>query len=248
MWIFGWMDLAAVLVFLCGWLLYSWINDSSPLRRHSLSFLMNEQRHRWMDVMASREFRMIDTSIMSGLQQGTAFFASSCIFVIGGCFALLGSAERVAAISADLPFHGLLDKTLVETKLLGLVAIFAFAFFKFGWAYRLFNYCTILIGAVPMTSAIEADPVPGRGAVERAAMMNRLAGLHFNAGLRAIFFGIAYLGWFVGPVFLVLTTMLTVVILAKRQYFSPARAVVAHPGAAPHLTRRESAKTGGGGF
>ncbi|MEF2073259.1 DUF599 domain-containing protein [Consotaella aegiceratis] len=224
---FDWMDAVAIVVFLAGWVAYSWLNDASPVRRYALSFLMNEQRHHWMRVMLDRDFRMIDTAIMGGLQQGTAFFASACIFAIGGCFALLGSVDRIAAISADLPFHGVLEKSLVETKLLGLVAIFAFSFFKFGWAYRLFNYCSILIGAVPMRNEAVKDPKAAGLALDRAAMMNRLAAMHFNAGLRAIFFGIAYLGWFLGPSLLIVTTVLTIVILAHRQYFSPAHAVVA---------------------
>jgi uncharacterized membrane protein len=37
-----------------------------------------------------------------------------------------------------------------ELKVFGLIAIFAYAFFKFGWSYRLFNYSSILFGAIPM--------------------------------------------------------------------------------------------------
>ena len=64
---------------------------------------MAENRRQWMLTLANREMRMIDTQIMSGLQQGAAFFASSCIFAIGGCFALLGSADTVLQIYQDLP-------------------------------------------------------------------------------------------------------------------------------------------------
>lgn len=219
-------DGVALAIFLVVWLGYNWFSDHGPLSTKGLSSAMNGQRQRWMEAMARRDLRMIDTAIMAGLQQGTAFFASACIFAIGGCFALLGSAERIATISADLPFYGGLDRALVELKLLGLVLIFAYAFFKFGWAYRLFNYCSILIGAVPMPSDAAADPAERDRAVLKAARLNQIAGRSFNTGLRAIFFALAYLGWFLGPYALVLSTTLVVVIIAQRQYRSPARDAV----------------------
>ena len=33
--------------------------------------------------------------------------------------------------------------------MVGLSVIFAYAFFKFAWSYRLMNYAAILIGATP---------------------------------------------------------------------------------------------------
>ena len=219
-------DSVALAIFLVVWLGYNWLNDHGPLAAKGLSSAMNLQRQRWMEIMARRELRMIDTAIIAGLQQGTAFFASACIFAIGGCFALLGSAERIATISADLPFYAGLDRALVELKLLGLVLIFAYAFFKFGWAYRLFNYCSILIGAVPMPSDSSVDAETRERAVQKASRLNQIAGRNFNTGLRAIFFALAYLGWFLGPYALVLSTVLVVAIIAQRQYRSPARDAV----------------------
>ncbi|GGD39202.1 DUF599 domain-containing protein [Aureimonas glaciei] len=220
-------DGLALAVFIGGWFAYNWLTDRSPWSRHGLSQAMNVQRRRWMQVMLNRDLRMIDTAIMAGLQQGTAFFASACIFAIGGCFALLGSSDRIAAIAADLPFHGRLDRGLVEVKLLGQVAIFAYAFFKFGWAYRLFNYCTILIGAIPMRSDAMLNPEAAQRAVARATRMNQLAAKNFNAGLRGVFFALAFLGWFIGAYFLIGTTLFVMAILAQRQFFSPARHTVA---------------------
>ena len=54
--------------------------------------------------------------------------------------------------------------------------------------------------------------------------MNILAGKHFNAGLRAIFFSIGYLGWFVGPPAFALSTLVLFAVLIRRQFFSAARA------------------------
>ncbi|WP_062226165.1 DUF599 domain-containing protein [Aureimonas frigidaquae] len=220
---FDTLNRIAFAIFIAGWASYSWLADYSPLSRNGLTARMNHERAQWMRTLLGRDLRMIDTAIMAGLQQGTAFFASSCIFAIGGCFALMGSAEQIAVIARDLPVSGLDDRGLVEAKLLGLMVIFALAFFKFGWAYRLFNYCTILIGAIPMRSEAEADPDAAERALARAARMNIIAGRHFNSGLRTVFFGVAYLGWFLGPVVLILTTAGLAFILYRRQFRSDAR-------------------------
>ncbi len=66
---------------------------------------MIERRREWIYNSLHRDLKMIDTQIMAGLQNGTAFFASTSIFAIGSCFALLGATEKVNAVFADLPYR-----------------------------------------------------------------------------------------------------------------------------------------------
>ncbi|MER0238216.1 DUF599 family protein [Fulvimarina sp. MAC8] len=217
-----WTDIAALAIYLAIWMGYNRLTDSTAKTGGSLSSLMNNERARWMRTALSRDLRMIDTAVLASLQQGTGFFASTCIFAIGGCFALLGSAEVIAEISADISIAGTANRVLVEIKLLGLVVIFAYGFFKFAWSYRLFNYCAILIGALPMRADADTDSDSAQKALERAVSLNVVAGHNFNAGLRAIFFALAYLGWFLGPYILIASTIFVVAIIANRQFRSPA--------------------------
>lgn len=219
-------DLAALAFFLIVWILHTFATEGKLIRRVSLSAAMNGQREAWMRTMARRELRMIDTSIMLGLQQGTAFFGSSALIAIGGCFALLGSSDRVLNVLGDLPLSTGAMRSAFEIKVIGLILVLAYSFFKFGWSYRLFNYCSILIGAVPTHHNEPGNAEAIDLAVRRAARMNVLAGRHFNAGLRGIFFSIGYLGWFVGPVFFSLTTLFILAVLVRRQFFSHARRAV----------------------
>jgi uncharacterized membrane protein len=219
-------DLYALGFFMTCWISYALAVDGCITSRVTLTRAMNVQREMWMRTMARRELRMIDTSIMNGLQQGTAFFASSCLLAIGGCFALMGSTDAVLDVLGDLSGGGDTARPAFEAKVLGLIAVLSYAFFKFGWSYRLFNYCSILVGAVPgvrdeVQTAAEAD-----AAVVRAARMNTLAGKHFNAGLRGIFFSIGYLGWFVGPWVFMATSLFITCVLVRRQFFSAARKAV----------------------
>ena len=171
-----------------------------------------------------RENRIIDTQVMNGLQNGTAFFASTSLIAIGGSLTLLQSADRVVQIFADLPFATQTTRTAWEIKVIGLAVIFAYAFFKFGWSYRLFNYYAILIGAIPPHT--EADRPETLAAAREAVRMNIVAGLHFNRGQRAFFFALAYLGWFISPWLFLIATAAVLTVMWRRQFASDSAAAV----------------------
>lgn len=213
------LDFAALGWFLISWAIFNWLVEHSRWKTRTLSHSMERYRRDWMHAMRDRPMRMVDTQIMSGLQQGTAFFASTALLALGGGFALLNATERVLELYADLPFGIATTRGQWEAKVLGLMLIFAYAFFKFGWAYRLFNYCSILIGAVPQED--ESTPASLELA-DKAADMNILAGRHFNRGQRAFFFSIGFLSWFAGAIpFIAVSTCVTLVLL-RRQFASNA--------------------------
>jgi uncharacterized membrane protein len=217
-------DLVALLFFVCAWLAFEAAVDYSPLRFKSLSGLMAVRRREWMLTLAERDLRMIDTAIVAGLQQGSAYFGSASILAIGGCFALFGSTDAVLQIYRDIPFIEPIPRGAFELKVFGLTTICVYGFFKFGWAYRLFNYCSILIGGVRHTQ--DASLEERKAAALRAAEMNIIASRHFTAGMRAIFFALAYIGWFIGPSVMIGSTIFVVFVLARRQYFSNARKIL----------------------
>ena len=220
-------DIAALAVFIILWIGYSWLTDRAKLfDRVSLTRAMSSQRAIWIRNAMYRDLRMIDTQIMAGLQNGTAFFASTSLLALGSCFALLGATDKVFSLFNDLPevFRG--SRSGFEMKVGGLAIIFGYAFFKFGWSYRLFNYCTILLGAMPMSGDIHKDPAGAELAADKVIHMNILAAKQFNMGLRAIFLSIGYLGWFVSPYLFMMTTAGITVVLVRRQFYSGARDAV----------------------
>lgn len=221
---FGPLDLIAIAFFAAAWVGYLLAVEVGPHSRRSLNTLMNERRERWIMESVKRENRIIDTQVMNGLQNGTAFFASTSLIAIGGSLTLLQSADRVVQIFSDLPFATQTTRTAWEIKVIGLAVIFAYAFFKFGWAYRLFNYCAILIGAIPPHT--EADKPETLAAAREAVAMNIVAGLHFNRGQRAFFFALAYLGWFISPWLFLIATAAVLTVMWRRQFASDSAAAV----------------------
>jgi len=206
------------------WLLFEFINDHTKLGDRSLSGLMARQRKQWMLVVATREIRMMDVNIVGGLLQGTAFLSSATILAIGGCFALLDSTDLALALYRDLPVADGVTRASFELKVLGLGAVLIYAFLKFSWAFRLFNYCGILIGSVP--DAAISPPEMCRTQALRAAEMNIIASRHFTAGLRGIYFALGYFGWFIGPLWLFVASSAMLLMVVRRQFFSKARRVL----------------------
>ena len=71
---------------------------------------------------------------------------------------------------------------------MGLAIIFVYAFFKFGWSYRLYNYVAIMVGATP--PAKDKDTPEAKAHAERVGRLCEVAGRPFNRGQRAFFFAL----------------------------------------------------------
>ena len=147
-----WVDIAAVTFFVVEWLVYGFTLEHTAYGRDSLSARMNRYREVWVRNMLDREARMVDMQIMASLQNGTAFFASTSLIAIGGGLALLRATNDALAVLRELPVDLTPSPALWEIKCVGLILIFIYAFFKFAWSYRLFNYVAILLGAMPPAS------------------------------------------------------------------------------------------------
>ena len=222
------LDFIAVSVFLFSWVLFVWITEFSPIRKRSISWLMGRERKRWMMVMLERQLRIVDISIINGLQQGAAFFASFSVLAIGGCFALLGATDDAMHLLSNLPIDIETSRELWEIKILSLAAILTYSFFKFTWSYRLSMYCGILVGGVGPLEDMKTDELKNaaRAQATKAAEINVIAARHFSAGQRGVLFSMGFLGWFVSPELLILGSLLTLLVLLRRQFLSNSQKVV----------------------
>ena len=214
-------DLLAFAWFLGAWLAYSIVIEKTAKGRGGLNALMNAYRDEWMERLLARDVRMVDAQVTAALQNGTAFFASTSLIAVGGTLTLLRSTEEILTVVALLPFGTASSRELWELKMLGLAIIFVYAFFKFAWSYRLFNYFAIMVGAAPPPA--EKDSAAAQAFAHRAARLCADAGRHFNRGQRAFFFALGYLGWFLGPIPLALTTTGILIVMWRRQFLSETR-------------------------
>lgn len=211
------LDVAALVWFVACAVGYAWFAD---YRRGSVGLMGATARHRlaWMERMLERESRIVDTTLVATMSNSVSFFAQTSIFILGGLIAMLGAQDRVREVLADVPFASASSIAQWEAKIALLIIIFVFAFFKFTWSLRQFNYLVVLIGAAPLNTRIGAREAAEHA--RRAARMSDLAVNHFNVGIRAYYFGLAALAWFVNPWLMIAASAWTVLVLWRREFRS----------------------------
>ncbi len=212
------LDLFALFwVFVC-WAGYTLFADREGEKSRNLMSAMGEYRQIWMERMLGRENRMVDVNLMSTLMRSVSLFASTTMFILAGLLAILGSVDEARAILTALPFTVDTTRAMWEIKLLLLLVIFVYSFFKFAWSLRQFNYAIIFIGAAP-EAGDEPNPERDKFGV-RAARITTLAVQSFNRGLRAYYFGLAALSWFIHPALFVASSLWVVLVLYRREFHS----------------------------
>lgn len=221
----SWLEVLAPLVFLACWVGYWLLVDFFRIDRRSLMRRMDEYRHAWMRQMLVRDNRMVDVQVVQVLVQNVSFFASSAILIVGGFVAVLGASDQARAIAAEIPFAERSSPLVWDLKILLLIVVFVYAFFKFTWSLRQFNYVAILIGAAPY------DQKPATLAMaEQIAVVAGRASDHFNRAMRAYYFGLAALSWFIQSWLFALCSVLVIIVIYRREHRSAVLAVLGPAG------------------
>lgn len=168
--LFSALDLVALILLLIAWGLMGWFIETDRPNAPSTHSLITNYRYQWMEVMLTREPRIFDTAILSTLRQGASFFTSASMIAIGGCVALLGQADRLQGVAADLSGDLAAPRVVWEAKIILVILILSGAFLKFVWSHRLFGYCAVVMAAVPEQN-IDED---AKRTARKAAKLNIL--------------------------------------------------------------------------
>src|SRR6202021_1876096 len=120
------VDIIAVSFFILEWSVYAVTLEHTAYGCDSLSARMHVYREVWIRRLLDREARMVDMQIMASLQNGTAFFASTSLFAIGGALGLLRATREALAVLGALPVDFSPSPALWEVKCLGLILIFVY--------------------------------------------------------------------------------------------------------------------------
>ena len=220
-----WLDVVAVAWFVLIFVGYQNLSRLPSFEARSIAGAVQRHRVQWMRNMARRENRIADSQLMAQLGQGNAFFASTSAIAIGALTSLLGAGDKMQAMVEKLPLVAHTDAVLFDVKLLVLIAVFVYAFFKFAWGFRLGHYCGIMIGATP-----QATPENETECVIHADAVSALIGIaadHANRGLRSYYFAIATMTWIFHPLVFIVATTWVLLILVRRDFFSQSRRVLA---------------------
>lgn len=214
------MTMATSIFPLLAYLAYNVIVPQVERWRPSLSVIMNMQRRRWVANATQRE-SPFDAILSGNIMGSVSFMASTSVLLVLAVFAVFGQLpalmETLESLSLDRNYT-LID---VQVHLVIMLIMFVQAFFAFTLSLRQFNHFCIMLGALDhgrITTEEEIDAI---------ARMNGLGARNFNSGIRAYYFSVAGAAWFVSEWLAVAAGVVTVLVLAHREFFSSAHRTAA---------------------
>ena len=210
-----WLDWLALAFFAGSWWAYAHHADHAG--QQNLLSATNRYRLQWMREMLSRENRTIDAIMVGNLSRSITFFANTTIFILLGLMTLLGYGDKASKVLEAIPFVEPANGFIWELKIFVLIIIFIYAFFKYSWSMRQYNYAGIYIAAAPPRESLDSDR---EVVAQNGAWLIGNAARHFNNGLRAYYFGLAALAWFVHPLLFLAATGWVLFVTHRREYRS----------------------------
>lgn len=224
--------LSTLLPLLC-YLAYNIVVPQVEKLRPSLSVIMNMQRRRWVANAAVRE-SPFDAILSGNIMGSVSFLASTAVLLILAIFAVFGQVPALMNTLDSLSLDRVYTTLDVQLHLVVMLTMFVLAFFAFTLSLRQFNHFCIMLGAIDHSSPISDEEI------DAIARMNALGAKNFNSGIRAYYFSVATVAWFVAEWLPIVACLLTVLILSHREFFSSAHRTAAS--AAIIAARRQQEK------
>jgi len=216
------MNLVAASWFLLAWTSYAYFAKYTAKRGRNLSAVLNRQRLTWMRRVVERESRITDAALVANLERNASFLASTSILVLAGLLTALGVVDDIEATLQSLPFYQIKQGSAfwINVKILVLVSVYVYAFFTLTWSMRQYGFGSVMIGSAPEVDTIDEPPELTEKFICVSSKVIDMAGHTYNEGLRAYYFSLAVLPWFISPWYFIVSTTLVVWVLYIREFHS----------------------------
>lgn len=205
--------------FFC-WFGYAWFSRRHSKRKHRLQSALECYIAGWMKVLLRRDGRIADTSVVGNLERTATFLASSSLLIIAGLVTVLGASDSATDFLLELPYTDYFSSRGWQGKVLFLVFIYVYAFFTFTWCIRQYGFMSILIGSAPLFDDDSYTEEQRQKFAETGTKLVRLAVYSFNMGLRAYYFSLSLLLWFIHPYGFMVASTWVVAVLYRREFRS----------------------------
>ena len=221
-----WSDWVALFVFFAGWAGYANFARRRAASHASILATTNRIRRLWMLQVTHREVRVVDGVVIQALSTSPSFFASTTILIIGGLLAVLGTTDKASELVREIPFAARTTALVFDLKIVLMLVIFVYAFFRFTWSMRQYTFGALLIASAPEAREFIEQALSREAFADKAGRVVGLAAETFNDGLRAYYFAFAAIGWFISPLVFMLATVGVIYILYQREFQSDVLAVL----------------------
>jgi len=212
------LNIFSVVWFFIAWLGYARFAKYKAKRGYHLSSVLNLQRLAWMEQLLKRDQRIMDAALVANLERNVSFLASTSILVLAGLLTALGVADSIDTMLQALPFYQTQADSMiwVQLKICLLLLIYVYAFFSL----RQYGFASVMIGSAPSAIVSKNNPELAEKYSYASSKVIDMAGHAYNYGLRAYYFSLAVLAWFISPWFFMASSTLIVVVLYIRDFHS----------------------------
>jgi len=223
--VFAPLDIVAFIWFCVCWMGYSLFARHAARRRNSLSSVLYRYRKEWIRKLALSGMSEVDAELLASLERQVSFLASTSLLILASLVTVLSTASDMFLNINTLDFVDEVPLEVVQLKLLLMIFIFIYGFFTFTWSIRQYGFCFIIFGSSFNTVKYYKE-APGykptlanRDFNAMAKVLDRAAH-SYNFGIRAYYFAMAVLGWFINSWFFMVACAVTVLVLYRREFKS----------------------------
>ena len=219
------LDLIAFVWFMSTWIGYSVFAKHAAKKRNSLSSVLYRFRQEWVKKLSDSGISEVDSELLASLERQVSFLASTSLIILASLVTVLGTASDAFMNASSLWFVSESTEGEVQMKMLLMICIFIYSFFTFTWAIRQYGFCFIIFGSSFQTVKHYKEDenyralLPNRDYEAMAKVLDRAAH-SYNYGIRAYYFAMAALAWFINDWIFMIACTATVIVLYRREFLS----------------------------
>lgn len=219
------LDIVSFIWFCSCWVGYTYFSRRAAKTHNSLSSVLYRYRMEWVKKLTISGMSEVDAELLASLEKQVSFLASTSLLIIASLVTVLGTASDAFMNMSSLSFVTEVPLETVQLKLLLLIFIFIYGFFTFTWSIRQYGFCFILFGSSFHTvkyykEAENYKAIAANRNFEAMAKVLDRAAHSYNYGIRAYYFAMAALVWFINSWFFIIACGITVWVLYRREFLS----------------------------
>jgi uncharacterized membrane protein len=216
------LDWLGLIAFFVAIITYSRYADHAGSRL--LNARMREIRTRWLRRFLERDDRVIDSILTGHSINSITLFCSATLLIVVALLGVLSNADTAFHIAITSSFVTSTTIELFQVKLIGLVCVFVYGFYRFTWALLQYNYFLALIGSAPFKDHLTAAAIDEMG--NQMSVVLNSAVTSFHSGFRTYYYALAWVGWFFHPLVFIGATAFATFVLVYRQIMSPSAGAI----------------------
>ncbi len=219
------LDIVSFVWFIGCWFGYTLFARRAAKKRNSLSSVLYRYRKEWVKKLATSGMSEVDAELLASLEKQVSFLASTSLLILASLVTVLSTASDVFMNMSSLQFVTDVSVEIVQLKLLLMIFIFVYGFFTFTWSLRQYGFCFVLFGSSFNTVKYYKENENYRAyAAKRdfkamAKVLDRAAH-SYNYGIRAYYFAMAALAWFINGWIFIAACAVIVLVLYRREFRS----------------------------